>query len=54
MIPTEVDNDWFFKHKNEKLFYNTGEVLAEVNSSDSGTWFYKNGRVALTFIRRKG
>ncbi|XP_013179655.1 PREDICTED: uncharacterized protein LOC106126495 [Papilio xuthus] len=51
MIPSSPKLDWLRSHKNEDLiFYETGEVLAEVYDNGSFKWFYRDGNVALDFV----
>ncbi|KPJ09102.1 hypothetical protein RR48_15243 [Papilio machaon] len=51
MIPSSPKLDWLGSHKNEDvIFYETGEVLAEVYDNGLFKWFYRDGNVALDFI----
>ncbi|XP_045510222.1 uncharacterized protein LOC123705482 [Colias croceus] len=51
MIPAYPQFDWFKNHRKERvLFYDTGEVLAELYENGCGKWFYKNGLIALDFF----
>lgn len=51
MVPSCPKFDWLGSHKNEDIiFYETGEVLAEVYDDGLFKWFYRDGKVALDFI----
>ncbi|XP_038216712.1 uncharacterized protein LOC119835790 [Zerene cesonia] len=51
MIPAYPQFDWFKNHCKERvLFYDSGEVLAEIYENGCGKWFYRNGLIALDYF----
>ncbi|VVC86117.1 unnamed protein product [Leptidea sinapis] len=50
MEPVDPKLNWFYVYRNEVLkYYDTGELLAKIYSSERGILFYKNGLKALDF-----
>ncbi|CAB3226233.1 unnamed protein product [Arctia plantaginis] len=50
MDPVDPENNWFERFKNKKtIYYNTGEILANINDDGYAKWFYTNGSVALEY-----
>lgn len=56
MEPANPHFDWFKSHSQKGvLFYDSGEILAEINEKGcGGKWYYKNGSVALDFCYSQG
>ncbi|KAF9415993.1 hypothetical protein HW555_006516 [Spodoptera exigua] len=53
MVPSQPHRDWFSLNKNRQLYYDTGEILASVNSDGRGYWYYRSGPVALEYYNAK-
>ncbi|KAL4717469.1 hypothetical protein ACJJTC_000618 [Scirpophaga incertulas] len=48
MVPANPKFDWFLRNRHKYLmFYENGQILAEIHEDGSGKWFYRNCNVAL-------
>lgn len=54
MKPANPKMDWFLRHKDQIVYYDSGEKLAEIEKDGSGKLFYKNANVALVYYCATG
>lgn len=54
MLPACNEN-WFTRNRYRgTVYYDSGEILAEIDTDGQGKWLYKNGMVALEYYNAEG